>query len=110
MPAPFRLCLQCGVSYATRERDFGKLTTLGSEGRSTATTVLSLSAVRHLRADETLEDKARKPLDFRLIDFALSNLVNAGYTVRGFDPVPAARDDEGAAASPSPSSEYTYSF
>ncbi len=53
--APFRFCLQCGVSYDSRQRsDFAKLSTLSSEGRSTATTVLSLSAVRHLRTDATL--------------------------------------------------------
>jgi ATP-dependent helicase YprA (DUF1998 family) len=65
MPAPFRLCLHCGVSYGGRVRtDFTKLATLGSEGRSTATTVLSLSAVRNLRRDETLDKKARKLLSF----------------------------------------------
>jgi ATP-dependent helicase YprA (DUF1998 family) len=64
MPAPFRLCLRCGAAYEGRSSEFGKLTTLGSEGRSTATTVLSLSAVRQLRADESLEPRARKLLSF----------------------------------------------
>ncbi len=64
-PAPFRFCLRCGVSYHGRIRsDYTKLTTLGSEGRSTATTVLSLSAVRHLRRDATLPAIARKLLSF----------------------------------------------
>lgn len=50
--SPFRFCLNCGVAYGGRARaDFAKLATLGSEGRSTATTVLSLSAVRHLREE-----------------------------------------------------------
>ncbi|MFM7537366.1 MAG: helicase-related protein, partial [Acidimicrobiales bacterium] len=62
-PAPFQLCLRCGVAY-DRIGEFAKLTTLGSEGRSTATTVLSLSAVRQLRADATLERRARKLLSF----------------------------------------------
>ena len=63
--APFRFCLQCGVSYDSRQRsDFAKLATLGSEGRSTATTVLSLSAVRALRTDATLPRHARKLLSF----------------------------------------------
>jgi len=44
--------------------DFGKLTSLGTEGRSTATTVLSLSAIRYLRADELLAPRARKLLSF----------------------------------------------
>lgn len=64
-PTPFRLCLRCGVSYpGTQRSDIAKLATLGSEGRSTATTVLSLSAVRHLRQDPGLESEARKLLAF----------------------------------------------
>ena len=62
---PFRFCLRCGVSYAGRlGRDFSRLTTLGSEGRSTATTIMSLSAVRYLRKDEALRPEARKLLSF----------------------------------------------
>ena len=62
--APFRFCLQCGVAYNARQiSDFGKLTALGSEGRSTATTILSLSAVRHLRASG-LAPEAHKLLSF----------------------------------------------
>jgi len=64
-PTPFHFCLHCGVSYGSRQSsDFAKLTTLGSEGRSTATTILTLSAVRHLRQDGGLPDKARKLLSF----------------------------------------------
>ena len=64
-PAPFRFCLACGVSYAGRlGRDFTRLTTLGSEGRSTATTIMSLAAVRHLREDGRLPAEARKLLSF----------------------------------------------
>jgi ATP-dependent helicase YprA (DUF1998 family)/very-short-patch-repair endonuclease len=65
LSAPFRFCLNCRVSYGSRQRsDFGKLATLGSEGRSTATTILSLSTVRELRQDEELEPHARKLLSF----------------------------------------------
>jgi len=65
VPAPFRFCLHCGVAYGGREKsDYGKLATLSSEGRSTATTVLSLSVLRALRRDETLERRARKLLSF----------------------------------------------
>jgi ATP-dependent helicase YprA (DUF1998 family) len=65
IPAPFRLCLLCGVAYDGRfRRDFTKLTTLGSEGRSTATTVLSASAVRWLRMASDLSPQARKLLSF----------------------------------------------
>ena len=63
--APFPFCLNCGVAYSSRQRsDLGKLATLASGGRSTATTVLSLSSLRALRRDETLERKARKLLSF----------------------------------------------
>src|SRR5690606_10252569 len=63
--SPFAFCLHCGVTYSGRERsDFGKLASLSSEGRSTATTVLSLSALRALRRDEALELKAKKLLSF----------------------------------------------
>lgn len=57
--APFRFCLHCTVSYGFRQSsDFAKLTYLGSEGRSTATTILSLSAARALRRDESLPTSA----------------------------------------------------
>lgn len=63
--APFPFCLNCGVSYAGRtQSDYGKLAVLSSEGRSTATTVLSLSALRKLRQDDTLKPDARKLLSF----------------------------------------------
>jgi ATP-dependent helicase YprA (DUF1998 family) len=65
--APFSFCLQteCGVEYGARQTsDFGKLATLSSEGRSTATTILSLSAVLALRGDGSLPEQARKLLSF----------------------------------------------
>lgn len=62
---PFCFCPNCRVTYSPRQRkDFGKLATLSSEGRSTATTVLSLSAIRHLKSVEDIEDKAHKLLSF----------------------------------------------
>jgi ATP-dependent helicase YprA (DUF1998 family)/very-short-patch-repair endonuclease len=65
IPAPFLFCLHCRVAYdAHQTSDYGKLATLGSEGRSTATTILTLSAVRRLRGDETLAPQARKLLSF----------------------------------------------
>lgn len=65
-PAPFRFCLACRVSYSGREGDFGKLAELATEGRSTATTVLSLAIVRALRAEDGggLPKEARKLLSF----------------------------------------------
>ncbi len=62
--APFRFCLNCGVAYNfLQTSDFGKLTALGSEGRSTATTILSLSAIRGLKASD-LDPQAHKLLSF----------------------------------------------
>jgi len=64
VPAPFRFCLHCGVAYAGRQSDYGKLATLASGGRSTATTTLCLSTIRWLREDGTLPAHARKVLSF----------------------------------------------
>lgn len=63
--APFRFCLRCGVAYGLRQTsDFAKLTPLGTEGRSTATTIMSLSIIMNLRLEGTLPQKARKLLSF----------------------------------------------
>ena len=65
VPAPFRLCLHCGVTYGARQQsDFSKLTELSSGGRSTDTTMLSLSLLRTLRSDADLKKEARKLLSF----------------------------------------------
>lgn len=61
---PFTFCHRCRVSYTPRISDFTKLATLGTEGRSTATTVLSMSTVRHLRQETELSPIARKLLCF----------------------------------------------
>ena len=65
IPAPFIFCLSCGVTHSARQRsDFPKLGTMGSEGRSTATTILTTSAVTALQREETIEPNARKLLSF----------------------------------------------
>ena len=65
LKAPFRMCLNCGVAYGARQAsDIGKLASLGTEGRSTATTILSLAAIRHLHQEQTLKPEARKLLSF----------------------------------------------
>jgi ATP-dependent helicase YprA (DUF1998 family) len=61
--SPFMFCLNCGVSYGPRQGDFGKLATLSSEGRSSATTLLSLSAIRSLKMSD-LPPHAQKLLSF----------------------------------------------
>jgi ATP-dependent helicase YprA (DUF1998 family)/very-short-patch-repair endonuclease len=65
IPAPFLFCLGCGVTHSAKQRsDFPKLGTLGSEGRSTATTILTTSAVAALQNEESLKPEARKLLSF----------------------------------------------
>ncbi len=62
---PFMFCLKCGVAYGARQSsDFPKLGTLGTEGRSMATTILSLTSVLHLMKEGSLAEKARKLLSF----------------------------------------------
>ncbi len=61
----FRFCPNCGVSYNSRqEQDFQKLSTLGNEGRSTATTILGITTVRQLRQTTSIPESARKLLSF----------------------------------------------
>ena len=63
----FRFCLNCGVSYNPRQgSEFAKLTGLSSGGRSTDTTILSLTMIRSLRNDPDLKDnnKVKKLLSF----------------------------------------------
>lgn len=62
--APLHFCPQCCVSYGSRLNDFSKLATLGTEGRSTATTILSMSTVNHLCEEPDLQKIARKLLCF----------------------------------------------
>ena len=46
LKAPFLTCLRCGIVYTKHiKNDFRKLSRLSSEGRSSATTVLSVSAL-----------------------------------------------------------------
>ncbi|MCG7953167.1 MAG: DEAD/DEAH box helicase [Candidatus Thiodiazotropha endolucinida] len=65
IPGSFRFCLSCGVSYAARGRDANRVTGLSGEGRSSATTVLTISALRYMLERETeLEEDAKKLLGF----------------------------------------------
>lgn len=63
--SPFKFCPLCDVSYGSaRGSDFTRLSTLSSEGRSTATTILGLSAIRQLKEDRELKKTAQKLLSF----------------------------------------------
>ncbi len=56
-PEPFSLCLTCGEFYTAKEREFMKLASLSSEGRSSATTILATSLLRHAAATGAAQDK-----------------------------------------------------
>ncbi len=65
LPGNLRFCLHCGVSYHTNSKETARLSGLSSEGRSSATTVLTLSALRYmLLGSGDLPEHARKLLGF----------------------------------------------
>ncbi len=53
----FWLCLHCGEYYTGRESEYTKLAGLSSEGRSSATTVLAVSLLRHASRTGAARDK-----------------------------------------------------
>lgn len=58
-------CPACKTSYeSTRQSEFSRVASLGTEGRASAVTVLSQSVVRALRDEVELDDEARKFLAF----------------------------------------------
>ena len=66
IPGAFRFCLnpQCDARFdGTVRSEFPKLSGLSSEGRSSATTVLALSALKHLMGSD-LDDRTKKLLAF----------------------------------------------
>ena len=64
LATPFLTCLRCGTVYTQRDKeDFRKLARLSSEGRSTATTLISLAAVDEMRRSD-LQPSAQKLLSF----------------------------------------------
>jgi len=66
IPGSFRYCLHCGFFYdGTIRTEHSKFVSLSSEGRSSTTTILTLSAMRYLRGEEAgLPPSARKLLGF----------------------------------------------
>jgi len=62
--SPFKFCLNCGVAYGARQSEFSKLTTLATEGRSSATSLLALETIEALRKENTIPDTAKKLLSF----------------------------------------------
>lgn len=63
----FLFCLEpsCGVAYTKSQRsERGKLSTLGVDNRSTATTILAVRSLIELQSDRDLKPEARKLLSF----------------------------------------------
>ena len=51
IPGKFRFCLSCGQLHEAHGKDINRLASLSGEGRSSATTILTLSALRQLFED-----------------------------------------------------------
>ena len=51
IPGKFRFCLNCGQLHEAHGKDINRLASLSGEGRSSATTILTLSALRQLFED-----------------------------------------------------------
>jgi hypothetical protein len=64
LPGSFRFCLNCFTTHSTG-KDSLRLTSLSGEGRSSATTMLTISALRYLyEEDRQLAPDAKKVLGF----------------------------------------------
>ncbi|NMB13325.1 MAG: DEAD/DEAH box helicase [Firmicutes bacterium] len=65
VPGKFAFCPYCGIAYTSgRAGEYGKLSTLATEGRSSATTIISLSAIQSLRSCAELDQSTHKLLSF----------------------------------------------
>ena len=65
IPGGFRFCLACGTAHTVFGKDALRLTSLSGEGRSSATTMLTLSSLRYLyEQDQELSQEAKKVLGF----------------------------------------------
>ncbi|ERS15418.1 hypothetical protein Q668_05675 [Alcanivorax sp. PN-3] len=77
IPGSFRFCLHC-KTYNARGRDWTRLSSLSGEGRSSATTIISIAALRYMLGSDTdLADDARKLLGF--IDNRQDASLQAGH-------------------------------
>jgi ATP-dependent helicase YprA (DUF1998 family) len=65
IPGKFKFCLNCGVLHGAQGRDTTRLSSLSGEGRSTATTILTMSILRYFfEKDGELPADAKKILGF----------------------------------------------
>ncbi len=92
LPGKFRFCLRCGDTQSSAARDRNRLASLSAEGRSSATTVLTASALRWMHGGKSgLEPFSRKLLGFtdnrqdaalqsgHFNDFLFVSLLRAGF-------------------------------
>ncbi|MCS6997428.1 MAG: DEAD/DEAH box helicase [Casimicrobiaceae bacterium] len=61
IPGKFRFCLNCGFVHEAYGRDVNRLSSLSGEGRSSATTILTLSLLRQLFAEAELPEGLPDP-------------------------------------------------
>jgi len=61
IPGKFRFCLNCSQLHEAHGKDINRLASLSGEGRSSATTVLALSALRQLFSMKELPEGAPDP-------------------------------------------------
>jgi len=61
IPGKFRVCLNCGQLHEAHGKDINRLASLSGEGRSSATTILTLSALRHLFAQTDIPEGMPDP-------------------------------------------------
>lgn len=64
IPGKFRFCLNCGQLHEAHGKDINRLASLSGEGRSSATTVLTLSALRQLFSQEEIGPGLPDPRKF----------------------------------------------
>lgn len=61
LPGKFRFCVNCGELHEAYGKDSNRLASLSGEGRSSATTVLTLAALRQLFAAKSLPEDLPDP-------------------------------------------------
>lgn len=61
IPGKFKFCLNCGHVHEARGKDINRLSGLSGEGRSSATTMLTLTMLRQLFSEEAQDDTLPDP-------------------------------------------------
>ena len=64
MPGKFRYCLRCRQVHGAQGKDSNRLAALSAEGRSSATTLLTTSALRWMYSQKNIAPDKRKLLSF----------------------------------------------